>query len=64
MSKPPPQVSGKKTAMENNMNKSIVNDYGEEEEFIKTVEDDILENKYSSDEEAVGKYENINIELI
>jgi hypothetical protein len=26
-------------------------DYGEEEEFIKTVEDDVLENKYSSDED-------------
>lgn len=30
-----------------------VEDYGEEEAFIKTVEDDILENKYSSEEETI-----------
>jgi hypothetical protein len=28
-------------------------DYGEEEAFIKTVEDDVLENKYSSEEENI-----------
>lgn len=28
-------------------------DYGDEENFIKTVEDDILENKYSSDGERL-----------
>jgi hypothetical protein len=30
-----------------------VEDYGEEEAFIKTVEDDVLENKYSSDDEII-----------
>lgn len=32
----------------------ISNDYGDEEAFIQTVEDDVLENKFSSSEEKIN----------